>query len=51
MNGTPPEVDERCRAMLMQRTGEERLITGRAMRDTARAVVEMGFCSLRDQHV
>ncbi len=40
MNDTPPEVDERYRAMLMQRTGEERLIMGCGMRDTARALVE-----------
>ena len=37
---TPPEIDDRYRAMLMQRTGEERLIMGCAMRDTARALVE-----------
>jgi hypothetical protein len=46
MNDTPREVDERYRAMLMQRTGEERLIMGCAMRDTARAFVE---ASLREQ--
>jgi hypothetical protein len=40
MSDTPPEIDERYRAMLMQRTGEERLIMGCAMRDTARALVE-----------
>jgi hypothetical protein len=45
VNDTPPEVDERYRAMLMQRTGEERLIMGCAMRDTARALVE---ASLRE---
>ncbi len=46
MTDTPPDVDERYRAMLMQRTGEERLIMGCAMRDTARAFVE---ASLREQ--
>jgi hypothetical protein len=46
MNDTPPEIDERYRAMLLQRTGEERLIMGCAMRDTARAMVE---ASLRQQ--
>jgi len=46
MNDTPPEIDERYRAMLLQRTGEERLIMGCAMRDTARALVE---ASLREQ--
>ncbi|WP_413935520.1 hypothetical protein [Nitrospira sp. BLG_1] len=47
MNDTPPEVEERYRAMLMQRTGEERLIMGCAMRDTARKLVE---ASLRVQN-
>lgn len=47
MNDTPPEVEERYRAMLMQRTGAERLIMGCAMRDTARAFVE---ASLREQN-
>ncbi len=47
MNDPPPEVEERYRAMLMQHTGEERLIMGCAMRDTARAVVE---ASLREQN-
>lgn len=45
MSDTPPEMDERYRAMLMQRTGEERLVMGCAMRDTARAFVE---ASLRE---
>lgn len=40
MNDTAPEVDERFRAMLMARTGEERLIMGCAMRDSARMIVE-----------
>ena len=40
MNDTSPEMDERYRAMLLKRTGEERLIMGCAMRDTARAMVE-----------
>ncbi len=44
---TPPEVEERYRTMLMQRTGEERLIMGCAMRDTARKLVE---ASLREQN-
>ena len=46
MNDTPPEMDERYRAMLLNLTGEERLIMGCAMRDTARAMVE---ASLREQ--
>lgn len=40
MKDTPPEVDARYRAMLMQRSGEERLQMGCAMRETARALVE-----------
>ena len=40
MNDTSPERDERYRAILLQRTGEERLIMGCATRDTARAMVE-----------
>lgn len=46
MNDTPRAVEERYQAMLMQRTGEERLIMGCTMRDTARAFVE---ASLREQ--
>lgn len=46
MKDTPPDVEERYRAMLMARTGEERLIMGCAMHDTARALVE---ASLREQ--
>lgn len=46
MNDTPREMDERYRAMLLNLTGEERLIMGCAMRDTARALVE---ASLREQ--
>jgi hypothetical protein len=40
VNDTSKDMDQRYRAMLMQRTGEERLIMGCAMRDTARAFVE-----------
>ena len=46
MNDTPRAVEEQYQAMFMQRTGEERLIMGCAMRDTARAFVE---ASLREQ--
>ena len=46
MNDTPSEIAERYRAMLLQRTGEERLIMGCAMRDNARAMVE---ASLQEQ--
>lgn len=45
MNDTSPDMDARYRAMLMQRSGEERLIMGCAMRDTACALVE---ASLRE---
>lgn len=40
MKDTPPDMDVRYRAMLMQRSGEERLTMGCAMRETARALVE-----------
>ena len=46
MKDTPSEMDARYRAMLMQRSGEERLTMGCAMRDTARALVE---ASIREQ--
>lgn len=36
MNDTSPDMEARYRAMLMQRSGEERLIMGCAMRVTAR---------------
>ena len=40
MTDTSPAMDVRYRAMLMQRSGEERLKMGCAMRETARALVE-----------
>ncbi len=40
MKDTPAEMDTCYRAMLMQRSGEERLMMGCAMRETARALVE-----------
>ncbi|TKB66271.1 MAG: hypothetical protein E8D52_18120 [Nitrospira sp.] len=46
MNDTAPEIDEQFRAMLLARTGEERLIMGCTMRDTSRALVE---ASLRER--
>jgi hypothetical protein len=46
MKDTSPEMDARYRAMLMQRSGEERLKMGCEMRDTARALVE---ASIREQ--
>jgi hypothetical protein len=46
MKDTPPEMDARYQDMLMQRSGEERLMMGCAMRETARALVE---ASIREQ--
>ena len=46
MKDTAPEMDARYRAMLMQRSGEERLMMGCAMRETARGLVE---ASIREQ--
>ena len=40
MTDTSPAMDVRYRAMRMQRSGEERLKMGCAMRETARALVE-----------
>ena len=47
MKDTSPEMDARYRAMLMQRSGEERLTMGCAMRETARTLVE---ASILEQH-
>lgn len=47
MDDTSGDMEERYRALLMQKTGEERLIMGCAMRDTARAFVE---ASLREKN-
>ncbi len=49
MNDTAPEIDERFRAMLLARTGEERLIMGCTMRETARALVEASLLE-QDPH-
>jgi hypothetical protein len=46
MKDTPPEMDARYQDMLMQRSGEERLMMGCAMRETARTLVE---ASIREQ--
>ena len=40
MNDTPPEMEERYRAMLLQRSGEERLKMGLSMHATAKALVK-----------
>ena len=47
MKDTSPEMDARYQDMLMQRSGEERLMMGCAMRETARALVE---ASIREQY-
>ena len=47
MKDTPPEMDARYQDLLMQRSGEERLMMGCAMRETARALVE---ASIREQY-
>jgi hypothetical protein len=46
MKDTSPEMDARYRAMLMERSGEERLKMGCSMHATARALVE---ASIREQ--
>lgn len=47
MNDASADMEARYRALLMQRTGEERLIMDCAMRDTARTFVE---ASLREKN-
>ena len=39
MNDTPPAIEARYRAMLLQRSGEERLRMGASMYATARSLV------------
>ena len=46
MTDTPPEMNARYQDMLMQRSGEERLMMGCSMRETSRALVE---ASIREQ--
>ena len=46
MKDTTPEMEDRFQNMLMQRSGEERLKMGCAMRETARALIE---ASIREQ--
>lgn len=46
MKDTPAEMDARYQDMLMQRSGEERLMMGCAMRETARTLAE---ASIREQ--
>jgi hypothetical protein len=49
MKDTPPEMDARYQDMLMQRSGEERLIMGCAMHETARTLVETSIRELDPQ--
>ena len=46
MKDTAPEMDARYQDMLMQRSGEERLMMGCSMRETSRTLVE---ASIREQ--
>jgi hypothetical protein len=46
MNDTSPDMESRYRTMIMERSGEERLKMGCAMRETARAFVE---AAIREQ--
>jgi hypothetical protein len=39
VNDTPEHVEQRYRALLMERSGEDRLLMGFKMFDTARAIV------------
>ena len=49
MKDTAPEMDARYRDMLMQRSGDERLRMGCAMRETARALVEASILEQNPQ--
>ena len=46
MNDTSPEMEERYRAMIMERSGEERLKMGCSMFDTAKALMRAGILGL-----
>jgi hypothetical protein len=43
MNDTSPDMESRYRAMLMERSGEERLKMGCSMFDTAKALMRAGI--------
>ena len=43
MHDTTPEMDERYRAMLMSLSGEQRLMMGCSMFDTAKALMQAGI--------
>ena len=39
MNDTPPDIEKKLRAMMMARSGAERMIMGASMFDAARAII------------
>jgi hypothetical protein len=43
MNDTSPEMESRYRALIMERSGEERLIMGCSMFDAAKALMQAGI--------
>jgi len=47
MNDTDPEVEQKFIAMLMERSGEERLKMGCSMHATAQALVRASVCEGR----
>jgi hypothetical protein len=49
MNDTSPEMEERYRAMIMERSGEERLKMGCLMFDAAKALMRAGILDQNPQ--
>ena len=49
MNDTSPEMEERYRAMIMERSGEERLKMGCSMFDAAKALMRAGILDQNPQ--
>ncbi len=49
MNDTSPEMEERHRAMIMERSGEERLKMGCSMFDAAKALMQAGILDQNPQ--
>lgn len=45
MNDTPPDIDRRYRTMLLERSGEARLLMGDSMYAAARALVRASILS------
>ena len=50
MNDTSPDMESRYRAMIMERSGEERLKMGCSMFDAAKAMMQVGILD-RNPHV